>query len=153
VSQAGRLVIRAGWVVPVDPGFSIIRDGEVVIEDGRVVSVGPAGTDQPPGATMLEFPGHALVPGLVNVHTHVAGCLFRGLTEDRPDGFYGLALPMERHLDAESTYLLSRLGIAEILLAGCTVIHEIYHYPAATAQAAAGKQVTCHLGEPAFITD
>ena len=152
-ADPGRLVVRAGWVVPVDPGFSVIRDGEVVIEDGQVVAVGAARPGGRPGAAVLEFPGHALLPGLVNVHTHVAGCLFRGLTEDRPDGFYGLALPMERHLDAEATYLLSRLGIAEVMQAGCTVIHEIYHHPAATARAAAELGIRAQLASKVFDTD
>jgi len=166
VSQPERLILRAGWVVPVDPGFNVIRDGEVTIEDGIVVSAGPRGTSGAgpgssgpgrdgvaAGTTVLEFPGHALLPGLVNVHTHVAGCLFRGLTEDRTDGFYGLALPMERFLDAEATYRLSRLGIAEVLLAGCTVIHEIYHHMAATAQAAADLGVRAQLAMKVFDTD
>jgi 5-methylthioadenosine/S-adenosylhomocysteine deaminase len=163
VSRPNRLILRAGWVVPVDPGFAVIRDGEVVIEDGVVVSAGRAADGggrtgrgpqgQPAGTTALDFPGHALLPGLVNVHTHVAGCLFRGLTEDRTDGFYGLALPMERHLDAEATYLLSRLGIAEVLLNGCTVIHEIYHHAAATAQAAAELGVRAQLAMKVFDTD
>jgi 5-methylthioadenosine/S-adenosylhomocysteine deaminase len=153
VSGSGRTVIRAGWVIPVDAGFRVIRDGEVVIEAGRVVSAGSAGASDSAGATVLDFPGHALLPGLVNVHTHVAGCLFRGLTEDRRDGFYGLALPMERHLDSEATYLLSRLGIAEVMLAGCTVIHEIYHYPAATARAAAELGVRAQLASKVFDTD
>jgi 5-methylthioadenosine/S-adenosylhomocysteine deaminase len=164
VSEPTRLVLRAGWVVPVDQPFRIIRDGEVVIEDGRIVSVGPAGGNGSAGSDaaaagghaagkVLSFPGHALLPGLVNVHTHVAGSLFRGLTEDRPDGFYGLALPMEEHLGADATYALSRVGIAEVLLAGCTVIHEIYHHPAATAQAAAELGVRAQLASKVFDTD
>lgn len=153
MGNPGRVAIQAGWVVPVDSAFRVIRQGEVVVEDGRIVSVGPAGQTQPPAATVLSFPGHALLPGLVNVHTHVAGCLFRGLTEDRPDGFYGLALPLERHLGAGATGALSRLGIAEVLLAGCTVIHEIYHHPAETAQAAADLGVRAVVAHKIFDTD
>jgi 5-methylthioadenosine/S-adenosylhomocysteine deaminase len=153
VSEPARLVLRAGWVVPVDPAFSLIKDGEVVISGGQIESVGQANPARSPADKVLAFPGHALLPGLVNVHTHVAGALFRGLTEDRPDGFYGLALPMEEHLTAEATYLLSKLGIAEVLLAGCTVIHEIYHHPAATAQAAAELGVRAQLASKVFDTD
>ena len=152
--MTGRTVIRAGWLIPVDSGFRVIRDGEVVISGGRVVSAGPGGSAElAAGDEVLDFPAHALLPGLVNAHTHVAGCLFRGLTEDRADGFYGLALPMERHLDAEATYLLSRLGIAEVMLAGCTVINEIYHHPEATAQAAADLGVRAVLASKVFDTD
>jgi 5-methylthioadenosine/S-adenosylhomocysteine deaminase len=149
----GPLVIRAGWVIPVDPAFRLIHGGEVVIDSGRIVSVGPAGHFDLPGARVMDFPGHALLPGLVNVHTHVAGCLFRALTEDRPDGFYGLALPMERHLDAEAVYNLSRLGIAEVLLAGCTVINEIYHGAAETARAAVELGVRAHIAQKVFDTE
>jgi len=153
VAGSGPLVIRAGWVIPVDPAFRMISGGEVVIDDGRVVSVGSAGHADPPGATVMDFPGHALLPGLVNVHTHVAGCLFRGLTEDRPDGFYGLALPMERHFGADAIYTLSRLGIAEVLLAGCTVINEIYHDASATARAAVELGVRAQVAQKVFDTD
>jgi 5-methylthioadenosine/S-adenosylhomocysteine deaminase len=137
----------------VDPAFRVISGGEVVIDSGRVVSVGPAGHVDLPGATVMNFPSHALLPGFVNVHTHVVGCLFRGLTEDRSDGFYGLALPMERHLDSETVYSLSRLGIAEVLLAGCTVINEIYHEPAATARAVVELGVRAHIAHKVFDTD
>jgi len=152
-SGPGPLVIRAGWVVPVDRPFRVIRGGEVVIDAGRVVSVGPAGRLHLPGARVMDFPSHALLPGLVNAHTHVAGCLFRGLTEDREDGFYGLALPMERHYHAEAIHALSRLGIAEVLLAGCTVINEIYHGAAETARAAVELGVRAHVAHKVFDTD
>jgi 5-methylthioadenosine/S-adenosylhomocysteine deaminase len=147
------LVIRAGWVIPVDSAFRLIPRGEVVIDAGRIVSVGPAGHMNLPGARVMEFPRHAVLPGLVNVHTHVAGCLFRGLTEDRADGFYGLALPMERYLSAEVVHKLSRLGIAEVLLAGCTVINEIYHGAAETARAAVELGVRAHVAHKVFDTD
>jgi 5-methylthioadenosine/S-adenosylhomocysteine deaminase len=153
VTGQNRVAIRAGWVIPVDPPFSLIRDGEVVIENGRIASVGPAGQSGAGSGEVLSFPSHALLPGLVNVHTHVAGSLFRGLTEDRPDGFYGLALPMEQYLSEEATYLLSRLGVAEVLLAGCTVMHEIFHHPAATARAAAELGIRAQLASKVFDTD
>ena len=77
--MTGRTVIRAGWLIPVDSGFRVIRDGEVVISGGRVVSAGPGGSAElAAGDEVLDFPAHALLPGLVNAHTHVAGCLFRG---------------------------------------------------------------------------
>lgn len=139
-----RKLVKAGWVVPMDPGRSVIRDGAVRVEDDRVVQVG---TDSEPrhGEEVHAFPRHVLLPGLVNAHTHVAGAIFRGLLEDRPNHFYGFALPMEHYLDAESVHVLSMLGIAETLLAGCTTINDMFHFPEATARAAA------HLGTRAQI--
>ena len=152
-SGGGPLVLRAGWVVPVDSQFRLIRDGEVVIDSERIVSVGPRGHRELPGARVMEFPNHAILPGLVNVHSHVAGCLFRGLTEDRADGFYGMALPMEGHLSAEAIHKLSRLGIAEVLLAGCTVINEIYHGAEETAASRCRARRPRHIAHKVFDTD
>jgi 5-methylthioadenosine/S-adenosylhomocysteine deaminase len=151
--MTGSLAIRAGWVITVDPNFRVIRDGVVVVEDDRIVSVAPADELVDPRVPVREFPHHALLPGLVNVHTHVAGCIFRGLTEDRADGFYGLALPMERYLDADAIYALSRLGIAEVLLAGCTVINDMYHHAGETARAAEELGVRAQVAHKVFDTD
>jgi 5-methylthioadenosine/S-adenosylhomocysteine deaminase len=151
--MTGSLAIRAGWVITVDPSFRVIRDGVVVVEDDRIVSVAPADELVDPRVPVREFPHHALLPGLVNVHTHVAGCIFRGLTEDRADGFYGLALPMERFLDAEAVHALSRLGIAEVLLAGCTVINDMYHHAAETARAAQELGVRAQVAHKVFDID
>lgn len=148
-----RLTIRAGWVIPVDPDFRVIRDGEVVIEDGRVVSVGPSSAGAPPQGELWEFPRRALLPGLVNVHTHVVGSLFRGLTEDRTDGFYGLALPMEPLLSAQSAAAMSRIGVAEVALGGCTVMNDMFHYSEETARAAVDLGIRAVVEHKVFDTD
>lgn len=154
---ARRTLLRAGWVIPVDPQFRVIRDGAIAVEDDRIVAVGAAAEVAEALAgdhfDVLEFPGHALMPGIVNVHTHVAGCIFRGLTEDRTDGFYGLALPLERFLDEEAIYVLSRLGVAEVLLAGCTVINDMYHHAAETARAADELGIRAQVAHKVFDTD
>ena len=65
------LRIRAGTVHPVTA--PPIADGAVLVDDaGRIVAVGPAPqVPTPAGAQSLEFPEAALVPGLVNLHTHL----------------------------------------------------------------------------------
>ena len=65
------LRLRAGSVYPVTAPS--ITDGAVLVgEDGTIASVGPnARVPTPPGARQLEFPAGAVVPGLVNAHTHL----------------------------------------------------------------------------------
>src|SRR5436853_2704333 len=63
--------IRAGSVHPVTA--PPISDGAVLVDDaGKIAAVGPhARVPTPPGAQALEFPDAALVPGLINCHTHL----------------------------------------------------------------------------------
>lgn len=136
-----------------DDRQTVLRDGAVVINGTQIEAVLPAADADLRGAEVLDFPHHALLPGLVNAHTHVAGCIFRGLTEDEPDGFYGLALPMERFLDADAIFALSMLGIAEVMLGGCTVIHDMFHYPWETARAASELGIRAQIAHKVLDTD
>jgi aminodeoxyfutalosine deaminase len=61
------IVLRAGWVLPVDR--PACRDGAVAVEDGRVAWVGPA-PEAPAGEARDLGPG-VLLPGLVNAHCHL----------------------------------------------------------------------------------
>src|SRR5438132_2535268 len=65
------LRIRAGSVHPVTA--PPIWDGAVLVDDaGKIAAVGPhPHVPTPPGAQALEFPDAALVPGLINCHTHL----------------------------------------------------------------------------------
>jgi len=65
------LRVRAGSVHPVTA--PPITDGAVLVaDDGRITAVAAhAQVPDPPGARRVEFPDAALVPGLVNAHTHL----------------------------------------------------------------------------------
>jgi imidazolonepropionase-like amidohydrolase len=55
-----------------------IRDGRIVVSDGRIQSIGPrASTPIPKGATVISGEGKTLIPGLINAHGHVG--MTRGL--------------------------------------------------------------------------
>ncbi|HKY59680.1 MAG TPA: amidohydrolase family protein [Gemmatimonadota bacterium] len=46
-------------------------DRTIVIEDGRIAAVGPAGeVEIPSGAEVLDLPGHTVIPGFVGLHDH-----------------------------------------------------------------------------------
>ena len=43
----------------------------IVIADGKIRAVGPAGLPAPQGATVLDLAGHTVFPGLVGMHDHM----------------------------------------------------------------------------------
>src|ERR1700688_4432350 len=75
------LRLRAGWVCPVTA--PPIPDGAVLVDDkGLIAAVGPShAVPWPPDVDLLEFPDGALVPGLVNCHTHLELTRFAGQVE------------------------------------------------------------------------
>jgi 5-methylthioadenosine/S-adenosylhomocysteine deaminase len=86
---------------------------------------------------VLEMPGHVLIPGLVNAHTHAAMSLFRGLADDLP-----LMTWLNEHVwPAEGRWVHeefvadgTRLALAEMLRGGTTCFNDMYFFPDVTAR-------------------
>ena len=109
---------HARWVVPISsPPF---RDGTVVEDRGRIVYVGSR-QSAPPG-TDIELGNCALLPGLVNAHTHLELTVMRGFLEDLDFRSWIARLTKARRdmLSSEALLDSARAGIAEGLLAGIT---------------------------------
>ena len=77
-------VVSGGRVVPGRGDGHIIEDGAVVVRGSRIVEVGAAGPlrERYPGARVIDASGRLVLPGLVNVHTHLYSALARGLVAD-----------------------------------------------------------------------
>ena len=102
--------------------FDII-EGDVLIEDGRIRSVG--GTIvPPPGAMMIDAAGDYLLPGFVQTHIHLCQTLFRGYADDRAllDWLRTRILPMEAAHTPASLRAATGLAAAELLQGGTTSV-------------------------------
>ena len=83
---AADLVIDARWVVPVEPDGVVLEDHSVVVCAGRIAAVLPTPEAARAYSTRqrVTLREHVLIPGLVNLHTHAAMTLMRGLADDLP---------------------------------------------------------------------
>ena len=79
------LLIAPRWLIPVEPE-GVITEHAIAISGGVIVAIGPAHELRAryQAAQQIELPEHALMPGLVNSHTHAAMSLMRGLADDLP---------------------------------------------------------------------
>jgi formimidoylglutamate deiminase len=114
-----------------------VRDTAVVADaTGVITYVGPAEEAPVGGAVAIErMPGCALVPGLVNGHSHAFQRMIRGWTQWKPErgaeaDFWSWRDAMYRavlQLTAQELYDVSRFCFIEMLLAGYTTVGE-FHY-------------------------
>ncbi|HZB86073.1 MAG TPA: amidohydrolase family protein, partial [Gaiellaceae bacterium] len=111
-------VYAADWVLPVE-GEPIERGG-VAVEDGRIVAVGPA--DELEGERR-DFPEAAIVPGLVNAHTHLEYAVYAGFGDGLQFGPW-LHTHIERkaRIGWDEFVAIARLGAAESLAGGVTTV-------------------------------
>ena len=149
--ESRTLVVEAGWVIPVEPPGSVLADHAVVVMDGRIRDVLATGLSREryPAARRTELPGHALIPGLVNLHTHAAMTLMRGLADDR-----ALMDWLQNHIWPVETRLVSGdfvrdgtlLACAEMLRGGITCFNDMYFHPEAAGHAAIAAGMRAALG-------
>ncbi len=137
--QAVDLRIDPRWVIPVEPAGALTGHA-VVIDRGRIVAVIPAAeADRRYQASeVVSLPGHAVLPGLVNAHTHAAMSLFRGIADDVPlqSWLEDHIWPREGRFAApDFVYDGARLAAAEMLRGGITCCNDMYFFPEATAKA------------------
>ena len=84
--QACDLLIEAGWVVPVVPHGVVLTDQAVVVSGGEIVAVLPIAEARARfmAKETVSRPDAALIPGLVNAHTHNPMTLLRGVADVLP---------------------------------------------------------------------
>ncbi|MGZ8225916.1 MAG: amidohydrolase family protein, partial [Methylococcaceae bacterium] len=134
-------VIHARWIIPVEPASVTYEHHTLVINNGRIVDL--LSTDlaiQKYQATTTEnLQNHALLPGLINSHTHAAMTLMRGIADDLPlmDWLQNHIWPLEQKWMSEAFVKDGTdLAIAEMIRGGTTCFNDMYFFPDITAQQA-----------------
>jgi 5-methylthioadenosine/S-adenosylhomocysteine deaminase len=146
------LRIDARYVMPVEPA-GVLEDHALVVDAGKIAAIVPradAERDYRP-AQHVELADHALIPGLVNAHTHAAMTLLRGIADDLP-----LAAWLETHIWPRERRFVSPefvhdgtlLGAAEMLLSGITCCNDMYFHPEDAARAYEQAGMRAMLGMP-----
>ena len=144
-------LIHARWVIPVEPEAEVYEHYSIVIDNARIVDLLPQAQarSQYQSDHSLELTEHALIPGLVNAHTHAAMSLFRGIADDLPlmEWLQKHIWPLEQKWVSESFVQAgSELAIAEMLRAGVTCFNDMYFYPEVTARTAISAGMRASIG-------
>ena len=113
---------HARWVIPISA--PPIENGTVAVADGRIAYVGPRtgkGGGAPPGDDR-DLGSALLMPGLVNVHSHLELTMMRGFLEglNFPQWIMRLNSVKRAVLDRERMLDAARLGLVEGIRAGVT---------------------------------
>ena len=135
-------ILAHGILVTMDDAYTLIPDGALVVRGDSIVALGPAADilrDFPAGE-VVDCHDCAILPGLINAHTHVPMTLLRGLADDlRLDVWLmGYMMPVEREfVTPEFVRVGTLLGCAEMIRSGVTTYADMYYFEDAIAEATA----------------
>ncbi len=145
------LIIEARWIIPIEPANVVLENHSVIINKGRIVAI----LQQDEANSLFcasqtkKLANHILIPGLVNLHSHAAMSLLRGLADDLPIverlGKH-IWLAEAKHISAQFVLDGTRLACAEMLRGGTTCFNDMYFYPKAVAEAAVSSGIRAAIG-------
>jgi 5-methylthioadenosine/S-adenosylhomocysteine deaminase len=144
-------LIKARWIIPVEPHRQVLEHHALAICGGRIVDILPSAQalERHQPGRVVDLPSHALIPGLVNAHTHAAMSLLRGNADDLPlmEWLNGHIWPLERRHAGEAFVRDgSDLAMAEMLRGGVTCFNDMYFFPEVTARQAAQAGMRAVVG-------
>src|SRR6266851_7238869 len=129
------LLQNCDWVVTQDAQRRVIPNVSVRVEDGRIAEIGRLrrlAKDK-----VVDCRRMALIPGLINTHTHLAMTLFRGYADDLElkQWLEKKIWPLEKRLTGEMCYFGALLGAMEMTRTGTTCFVDMYFHMEDVARA------------------
>ena len=127
-------ILEARWIIPVEPHGIVLDHHAVALAGDKIAELLPIeqAREKYPLAERVDLSGHALIPGLINAHTHNPMTMMRGLADDLPlmDWLQQHVWPAEaRVMGPEFVRDGVELAIAEMLRGGTTCCNENYFFP------------------------
>lgn len=144
-------LIHARWIIPVEPASVTYENHTLVIDNGKIIDLLPTERAlQKYNSTHSEYlDRHALLPGLINCHTHAAMTLLRGIADDLPlmEWLQNHIWPLEhKWMSEEFVKDGTDLAIAEMILSGTTCFNDMYFFPEVTARQAQHYGIRAKVG-------
>lgn len=143
------LLISGGLVYTMDSQRRIIEDGAIAIEGNKIVEVGKTEKLESKYSPEknIDASGKAVLPGFVNIHTHLPSIFVRGVYGVVREGLYQVLFPVKEYLKPENCYELGLASCLETLTSGSTTIQETYNYMSYFAKAAEETGIRADIGE------
>jgi cytosine/adenosine deaminase-related metal-dependent hydrolase len=128
--MGGRLLIRAGVVVPLDDDLSVPGVRDVLIEDDRIAAVAPQlSCDDGEDCETIDADGMIVLPGLVDSHRHLWYSAMRGDAMDRGHASLRADLwpRVALHYSPHDVFIATLAAAVECLNAGITCVFDWCH--------------------------
>jgi 5-methylthioadenosine/S-adenosylhomocysteine deaminase len=134
-----KTIIQNVFVVTMNDKREIYNPGYLLFEHDIIKAIGPMeelDKQDLSDASCIDGKQGILMPGMVNLHTHMGMIPFRGLGDDCKDRLRVFLIPMEnKAMDEEMVYLSTRYAAGEMLLSGVTSVLDMYYYEEEAAKA------------------
>lgn len=139
------ILIKNGHIITMNPEREIIKKGDIRLAGDEIAEVGKDlgnSSDE-----IIEAGGKAVLPGLINAHTHLSMTLFRGIADDLnlQTWLQEKIWPLEQNLEARHVYDGALLGCLEMIKSGTTCFADQYFFMDEVARAVEDSGLRANL--------
>ena len=144
-------IIHAKWVITCEDNNKILENHALIIKNEKIHAIVPSkeAKEKYRADSERHYSSHAVLPGFINSHTHLAMNVFRGLADDLElmDWLNKYIWPAEgKWVSEEMVYDGSLLAMGEMIRCGTTCFNDMYFFLGATAKAAQLAGMRAHIG-------
>ncbi|HSW70235.1 MAG TPA: TRZ/ATZ family hydrolase [Gammaproteobacteria bacterium] len=142
-------LIHAQWIITGED--QVLENHTLVLKNGKIAAIlsNDEAVKQYSAKETEKFPSHAIIPGLINTHTHLAMNYFRGMADDLSlmNWLKNHIWPAEKKwLSHAFVYDASLLAMAEMIRSGTTCFNDMFFFLQATAEAADKAGLRANIG-------
>lgn len=127
------LLKNAALLITMDEKRRRMKQGGLWVRDNVIEMVEPSSELPQEADRVIDASGMVVLPGLVNTHHHLYQTLTRALPAVQDVELFDWLVtlyPIWAELTAEAVYVSAQIGLAELMLSGCTTANDhLYIYP------------------------
>ena len=122
------ILLRAGWVITMDPDLGVLRNGGILIDGERISQVGQ-NLAPPPATELIDAPEAIVIPGLVNAHQHTWQTALRGVAGNWTilEYFRHVHAGLATRFRPEDIYIANLAGALNQINCGTTTLMDWCH--------------------------
>ncbi|RHH70147.1 MULTISPECIES: amidohydrolase [Vagococcus] len=142
-------LIKNAYILTMDDEFSVYEKGYLLIENDQIKQLGHMGEEPilKEGYQEVDANNSILLPGFINLHTHLGMIPFRSLGDDIPDRLRRFLFPLEKVMTKDLVSTSSEYAMAELMLSGTTTVSDMYYFEDAVAISCEKMKMRGFLGQ------
>lgn len=143
-------IIHTQWLITCEEQNQILNNHALIIDKGLIKDILPSKlvAEQYHSKSIHDYTAHAVIPGLINAHTHLGMSYLRGVADDLAlmNWLNNHIWPAEKKfVRDEFVYDGTLFGIAELIRSGTTCFNEMYFFLGDTARATEQSSIRGHI--------
>lgn len=132
-------------ILTMDSKFNEYKNSTLTIEDDTIIAIDDCSLEVD---KVIDGKNGILMPGMVNVHSHLSMIPFRGLGDDCPDRLRRFLFPLEsKAMTKELAVASAKYAACELMLGGVTQAFDMYFYEGDIAEALDSMNMRATLAE------